>query len=129
MGSTKSNLFFSMTLRNYSTMPPGGLYYIAADGRRISGTNMRDLTMKVSNYYAANDIVVPDYLRQLIEDQICERLPKEYCWQQPGDVVASIIAKGASLVDKVLGTNLKEAAKGCSGCARRRRAMNEKLSS
>lgn len=113
-----------MTLKNYSTTPPGGLYYIAADGRTIRGINMRDLTERVSSYYAANNIVVSADLRQIIEDQICSRLSKEWCWQQPGDVIANLIAKGASVVDAVLGTNLEKAAKGCGGCGKRKRTIN-----
>ena len=106
-------------------MPPGGLYYVTADHRVIRGDNLRNLEMLVNNYYLANGIQSPDDLRQIIEDQICARLPKELCWQQAGDVIATLIAKGANLVDKIAGTNLEEKAKGCSGCAKRRRKLNK----
>lgn len=113
-----------MKLKDQRSAPPGGLYFITSDKRVIRGETMRKLTQNAESYLSGNDLEIPPYLAQVIEDQICNRLPKNMCWQQSGDVMAGIIAKTASLVDSALGTNLEAAAKGCSGCARRRRAMN-----
>jgi len=79
-----------------------------------------------------NNVAVPDNLDYLIEQQICGRIPSQYCWQEAGDKVANVIHTFANLGDRVaasLGvhTNLEQVAKGCTACQKRRQAMNQVL--
>lgn len=115
-----------MKLRQPRESPPGGLYYICSDGQRLtSPTDLRRLTQMVNDYYVANGIPVPEDIGQIIEDQICERLPSQYCWKGFGDFVSTAIQAGAGAIDKVLGTELQKTAKHCSSCANRRRKLNQ----
>lgn len=115
-----------MKLRDRHTSPPGGIYYITEDGKKIiSPTDLRRLAMLVEDYLSANGMTVPEMLMDTIEDQICERLGPMYCWKGVGDKVADAIAGAARTVDKFLGTTLEKKAKSCSGCAKRRRRLNK----
>lgn len=113
-----------MKLRSPREAPPGGFYYITPDGQKVYGSSVRDVWFKSTAYMRANDMDVPADLIQIIEDEICARLDPKYCWKGLGDNVASVIQAGATLVDKVFKTELAVKAKGCSGCAQRKRKLN-----
>jgi len=62
-----------------------------------------------------------NYLEQMIEDQICDRLPQEECdGRKLGDVVHAIAKPLAKAIDKTLNTNFGR----CGSCAKRRARLN-----
>lgn len=117
-----------MRLKSPREAPPnGGFYFICEDGRRITSHNLQTLDRAVADYLAGNSKPIPKDLRQIIEDQICSRLPDNLCWKGLGDRVAGGIEAVAGKIDKVLGTNIKANAKRCGqggGCSKRRRILN-----
>lgn len=113
-----------MKLRKPNEAPPGGYYFICEDGARVDGSNLRKLYLAVVDYLRGNAMPVPDDLYQIIEDQICERVPKSFCWKGFGDIVATAISTAAAAVDAVAGTALKQSAKACKSCGKRRRTLN-----
>ncbi len=87
---------------------------------------IRRIEMKMRN----NGITVPDGLSDLVEDQICQRLPKGKCYSAGlGDTVSGVIHTFAAVADKVTSrtsfpTQLEKKAKGCSGCRKRSHGIN-----
>ena len=99
---------------------------------RSSDGGLTGLIRKVEQQMANNHQPVPEYLAQIIEDQICSRQPADRCWKQSGDKLASGILTVATGVDKaasLLGftPNLAKKAKGCSACNKRKQRMNKTL--
>lgn len=82
--------------------------------------------MKMTN----NGIEVPENLSLLVEDQICQSMPRGKCYSAgAGDVVSSVIHSVARVADRVtrkagVPTQLEKKAKGCAGCNKRRQKMN-----
>lgn len=114
-----------MKLKNSSQSVPGGYYYVCEDGQTIrTDGNLRKLNIQVYDYLTANGLTIPDDLAEVIENQICDRVPSE-CWKGFGDRLAVAIHAVAGAIDKVAGTELQKAAKGCSGCGKRRRILNK----
>jgi hypothetical protein len=79
-----------------------------------------------------HNVEVPENIKYLIEQQICERIGGQYCWQEAGDKVATVIHKFAHLGDFVanqFGVNaqLEQRAKGCPSCNQRRELLNQTL--
>lgn len=63
-----------------------------------------------------------NFLEQMIEDQICDRLPLEECeGKRLGDVVHAIAKPIAKVIDRTLKTDLG----GCGACAKRRAKLNQ----
>lgn len=105
--------------------PNGGFYFITEDKERISSpTDLRRLVQLVADNYQANGKQIPSDLAQIIEDQICARIPASFCWKGWGDIVANAIQLTAGAVDAVAGTKLQQSAKSCGSCAKRKRALN-----
>lgn len=128
-----------MRLKDKNGPIPSGLWYEYSDDKgtkyRVNGMEMtygRQFSNKVASDMKNNNVEVPDNLDYLIEQQICGRIPSQYCWQEAGDKVANVIHTFANLGDRVaasLGvhTNLEQVAKGCTACQKRRQAMNQVL--
>jgi hypothetical protein len=92
----------------------------------------KSFSRKVFSDMMVNNVSVPDNLDYLIEQQICNRIGSQYCWQEAGDKVANVIHTFANLGDRVAASlgvksNLEKAAKGCTACQKRRQAMNQAL--
>jgi hypothetical protein len=128
-----------MRLKDKNGSIPGGLWYQYNDDQgntyRVNGMDLpfgRSFLQKVSSDMTVNNVAVPDNLDYLIEQQICNRIGSQYCWQEAGDKVANVIHRFASLGDRVaqsLGakSNLEQRAKGCTACQKRRQALNQVL--
>jgi len=128
-----------MRLKDRNGPIPQGLWYEYQDDKgntyRVNGMEMtygRSFTQKVSSDMTINNVAVPNNLDYLIEQQICGRIPGQYCWQEAGDKVANVIHTFANLGDRVAASfgihaNLEQSAKGCTACQKRRQAMNQTL--
>lgn len=128
-----------MRLKDRNGPIPQGLWYEYKDDKgntyRVNGMEMtygRSFSQKVSSDMTINNVAVPDNLDYLIEQQICGRIPGQYCWQEAGDKVANAIHSFANLGDRVaaslgINANLEQTARGCTACQKRRQAMNQKL--
>jgi hypothetical protein len=123
-----------MRLWRRNEAPVGGWYYLIEgtemDGQRVPqggfALGLDDLYQKTFSIMKGNAVTPPDYLFELIEDQICRRQPEGKCryTRKPGDVVSKIIHGVAGAIDSVAGTQLKQRARGCGGCGKRRVKLN-----
>ena len=120
-----------MRLKDRNGPIPQGLWYEYSDDKgnryRVNGMEMtygRLFSQKVASDMTINNVAVPDNLDYLIEQQICGRIPSQYCWQEAGDKVANVIHSFASLG---VNSNLEQTAKGCTACQKRRQALNQVL--
>jgi len=128
-----------MRLKDRNGPIPGGLWYEYSDDKgntyRVNGMETvygKPFSIKVSSDMKNNNVAVPENLDYLIEQQICGRIPGQYCWQEAGDKVANVIHKFANLGDRVASSlgvyaNLEQRAKGCTACKKRREALNQAL--
>lgn len=120
-----------MRLWRRNEAPVGGWFYVLESGKRIPqggfATGLETLYDQTVIYLEANSLPVPDYLFELIEDQICQRQPEGKCryTKNPGDVLSQAIDGVAGAIDSVLGTNLKQRARRCPGCGKRRVRLNQ----
>lgn len=116
-----------MRLKDKNRSPVGGYYYDdPLTNRPIVATGGFDkLVADVKSWHAANGLKSPPELEAMIENQICDRQPKDRCYKRGlGDIVASTVQVGAKLIDAVAGTSLAKKAKRCGGCSKRRVMMN-----
>jgi len=125
-----------MRLKNPNEAIPGGLWYQYSDDKgntyRVNGMDMvmgKAFINKISADMENKNVAVPENLAYLVEQQICQRIGGQYCWQEAGDAVANAIHKFAHLGDKVASTfginaQLETRAKNCPSCQKRREAMN-----
>ena len=97
-----------MRLKDKNGSIPGGLWYQYNDDQgntyRVNGMDLpfgRSFLQKVSSDMTVNNVAVPDNLDYLIEQQICNRIGSQYCWQEAGDKVANVIHTFANLGDRV----------------------------
>jgi len=128
-----------MRLKDRNGPIPGGLWYQYSDDKgnsyRVNGMDIpfgNQFANRVESDMKVNNVSVPENLLYLIEQQLCGRMPSQYCWQEAGDKVASVIHSFASLGDRVAAsigvkTNLEQAAKGCTACQKRRQALNQAI--
>jgi hypothetical protein len=128
-----------MRLKDRNGPIPGGLWYEYSDDKgntyRVNGMETvygKPFSIKVSSDMTNNNVAIPENLDYLIEQQICGRIPGQYCWQEAGDKVANVIHKFANLGDRVasslgVAANLEQRAKGCMACKKRREALNQAL--
>jgi len=128
-----------MRLKDRNGPIPGGLWYEYSDDKgntyRVNGMETvygKPFSIKVSSDMTNNNVAIPENLDYLIEQQICGRIPGQYCWQEAGDKVANVIHKFANLGDRVASSlgvtaNLEQRAKGCMACKKRREALNQAL--
>jgi len=79
-----------------------------------------------------NSISIPTNLWDCIEDQICTRQPAGKCFYEnkAGDQISQIIHVFAGGIDKLassigIESGLEKAARGCTGCGRRRVKLNQ----
>lgn len=120
-----------MRLWRRNEAPVGGWYYIMDDGGRvpIRGTveSLEKLVNEVSVRMEAAGLTEPEYLFELVEDQICTRQPEGKCryTKKAGDMLSAAISMGAKAVDGVLGTTFHKKARTCGSCGRRRVRMNQ----
>jgi hypothetical protein len=126
-----------MRLKDPNGPIPGGLWYQYSDDKgntyRVNGMDLtfgRQFFQKVKSDMTNKNIAVPENIEYLIEQQLCQRIPGQYCWQEAGDAVAAVAHKFAYLGDKVaqtfgIQTNLETRAKNCSACQKRREMMNQ----
>ncbi len=119
-----------MRLRNRSEPPSGGFFYDdPVLGLRIATDSTLDrLVDDVASLYRANGKPVPDYLFNLIEDQICSRQAPGVCYYTRGlgDRVSKVIHGVAGVVDRIFGTKLEKKARGCGNCSGRRTKLNSR---
>lgn len=116
-----------MRLKDRNRAPVGGFYYDDPLTNRVIVTqgNLDKLISEVRSWHSAQGIKSPPELDAMIENQICDRQPKDRCFKRGlGDLVASVSQAAAGVVDAVIGTNLKKKAKRCGGCSKRRVMLN-----
>jgi hypothetical protein len=125
-----------MRIKNPNEAIPGGLWYQYSDDKgntyRVNGMDMvmgKAFINKISADMENKNVAVPENLAYLVEQQICQRIGGQYCWQEAGDAVANAIHKFANLGDRVASTfgihaQLETRAKNCPSCQKRREAMN-----
>lgn len=125
-----------MRLIRRNEAPVGGWFYnientnTEFDGRRMPkgslATGLDDLYSKTVSFLTANNVEIPDFLFEMIEDQICRRQPEGKCRysKKAGDMLSAVIHGVAGAVDAMAGTNLKQRARSCSKCGKRRVTLN-----
>lgn len=87
---------------------------------------------KIRSSMKNNNVAIPENLMDYVEDQICGRQPPGRCRyeKKAGDQLAKTIHVFARAADKVAGavgvkTHIERTLRGCSGCSKRRVAMNK----
>lgn len=117
-----------MRLKDRKQSPIGGFSYDdpLTDRVIVSQGSFETLVREVRQWQAAQGIQSPPELEAMIENQICDRQPKDKCWKRGlGDLIAHTVDFVAGGIDKVAGTNLKEKTKRCrTGCSKRRVMLN-----
>ena len=128
-----------MKLKNPNDAIPGGLWYQYSDDKgntyRVNGMDLtfgRQFIQKIKSDMANKNVAIPENLEYLVEQQICQRIAGQYCWQEAGDKVANVIHKFANLGDRVASTfgvnaQLETRAKNCPACQKRREALNKAI--
>jgi len=78
--SEKDELF----IINKHRVPPGGYYFITETGFKIENSGLDGLKTKVAHYYEQNGIKKsPKEVDRSVENQVCERIPSEFCQGPP----------------------------------------------
>ena len=125
-----------MKLKNPNGPIPGGLWYQYSDDKgntyRVNGMDLtfgKQFIQKIKSDMTNKNVAVPENLEYLVEQQICQRIGGQYCWQEAGDAVAVVAHRFANLGDKIaktfgIETNLETRAKNCPSCQKRREALN-----
>jgi hypothetical protein len=116
-----------MRLKDRSRSPVGGFSYDDPITNRVIVTQggFNKLLAEVKQWHAAQGVKSPPELESMIENQICDRQPKDRCYKRGlGDLVASGVQMLAGAVDAVAGTTLQKKAKRCGGCSKRRVMLN-----
>jgi hypothetical protein len=127
-----------MRLWNKNNTPVGGWIFFWKDssGREFKtvGTSggFHGLIRKIRREMYENNVTPPEYLEDLVEDQICTRQPPQACYYEGkiGDQLAKTIhvfARAADSVASKIGiqSNLEKKARGCAACGKRRTQMNQ----
>jgi hypothetical protein len=127
-----------MKLWNKNNTPLGGWKYEWTDstGRKFvtksESGGMHGLFRMVRREMAVNGVAIPEFLDELIEDQICTRQPAGACYYEnkPGDQLAKTIHVFARAIDRTASaigvhSNLENKARGCTKCGQRRVTMNQ----
>ena len=111
-----------MRLKDLIRTPPGGWFFKDPETQdTIVGASFQDLISTVIHERVSKGIELPPNLGQMIQDQICDRLGKDWCEGFGlGDAVHAVAQPIAAAIDKLTGTNIK----GCSACAKRRAILN-----
>lgn len=111
-----------MNLKNKGKTPDGGWKYFDPDTKAwIQGGSFDQLLQQVMLFRARAGLQNHNYLSQMIEDQICDRLPKEECEGRSfGDIVHAMAKPIAKVLDTAINTNFG----GCGACAKRRAKLN-----
>ena len=128
-----------MKLKNPNGPIPGGLWYQYSDDKgntyRVNGMDLtfgKQFIQKIKSDMTNKNVAVPENLEYLVEQQICQRIGGQYCWQEAGDAVAVVAHRFANLGDKIaktfgIETNLETRAKNCPSCQKRREALNKAI--
>lgn len=120
-----------MKLWRKNEAPVGGWFYIMENGWRVpqkgTSTSLDRLVDEVVQRMNGNEITVPEFIHEMVEDQICMRQPEDKCRysSKAGDMLSAAISMGAGAIDGVFGTKLKSAARRCGTCGRRRVKLNQ----
>ena len=111
-----------MRLKDIRTVPPTGFNYQDYETKAVvTAGSFRELLDKVNHHRHLNGLTLHGNQEQMIHDQLCDRLGKEYCeGYGVGDAVHAIAQPIAIAIDKVAGTNIQ----GCGACAKRRANLN-----
>lgn len=111
-----------MRLKELGRTPPGGWYYEEPDLKTtIRGDTYQDLVAQTVVARSEARLEPTPRLGQMIQDQICDRVGKEWCEGFGlGDAVHMMAQPIAAAIDMVAGTDIQ----GCSACAKRRAKLN-----
>jgi hypothetical protein len=73
-------------------VPPGGFRFVVPEtGYRIENKHTKEELMEaVRAHYAANGIMVPSNWRELVIDQLCQRLPAGWCNYDDGSEASGV---------------------------------------
>ena len=117
-----------MRLKSKYDAPVGGWYFVMPDETILKANNpgLDALERRVVNYMHGNSMKIPDNLKDVIEEQICQRQPKDRCIYTKGlgDQLSLVIHKVAGVIDMAIGTKLEKKARGCRTCGQRRVTLN-----
>lgn len=117
-----------MKLKDKYSTPCGGWFYDdpLTNTTIVSQLNLDDLVKQTMTWHQIKKVQSPAALKELVEDQICTRQPKDRCWysKKAGDQLSRVIHAVAGAIDAVAGTKLERRARGCYGCSKRRVSMN-----
>lgn len=101
--------------------PPGGWRYLDPDLKTwVASKSFESLVQDVVEIRFNKGLPVDNHIRQMVEDQVCDRLGWDFCDKGVGDAVHAIAKPIAKVLDKTLGTNFS----GCGACAKRRARLN-----
>jgi len=111
-----------MTLKDKLKTPACGWRYLDPDLKTwVQGSSFEGLIQDVMELRINRGLPIDNFIRQMVEDQICDRLPKEECrGASLGDIVHTLAKPVAKALDKTFGTKLQ----GCGACAKRRAKLN-----
>jgi len=111
-----------MRLRDIQTVPPTGFVYQDYDTKAVvTAGSFQELLGRVNHHRHLNGLTLHGNQEQMLHDQLCDKLGKEYCENYGvGDAVHAIAQPIAIAIDRVAGTNIQ----GCGACAKRRAKLN-----
>ena len=114
-----------MWYKDTGLIPQSGWVYKDPDtGMTRKGSDYKDLIDQAVKHRGANKLPV-DKSEEIVNDWLCSNNPPNFCTEirGAGDVVYRVLHPIAKVIDRVAGTNVR----GCSGCARRRAALNRAI--
>jgi len=70
-----------LRFRKKNTVPPGGMYFfrVPETGFSIEKATMMNLLNGLRAHYVSNNMSIPENLEELVEDQMCQKLPESFC--------------------------------------------------
>jgi len=68
-----------LRIKRINRTPPGDWYYICHDEFMVKGRFYEELVSRVARHYKANGEEVPGNLGELVQHQICQRVPESIC--------------------------------------------------
>ena len=94
-----------LRLDKRSDAPPDWYRFtVPATGKVISALDPDTWISEIKNYYRINNIPIPDDLREIAEDQICQLLPPGWCHYSDGGQPSDYIDTRLGIDDVLRGT-------------------------
>jgi len=94
-----------LRLNKRSDSPPDWFRFTVPEtGHVIRSLDVDTWMLEIKNYYRVNSIPVPDNLREIAEDQVCQLLPPGWCHYSDGGAPADYIDTRLGIDDVLRGT-------------------------